>query len=111
MICLIVTIDGFLFAPSRNRKKNSGSLLLSAVAQSVAVSVDTGGCSMRAAVLLPAVAREQEPEDRPHVLGREQRAKRGHRRAWAALAPRPLEPRRRPRRAEQCLPRAAARLM
>src|SRR5262249_27371620 len=50
MICLLETIDGFLFAASRNRKKNCGSLLLSTVVKSVAVSMDMGAHSIRDAV-------------------------------------------------------------
>src|SRR5262249_51550954 len=65
----------------------------------------------RMKLLLQLVAREQELEDRPDLVRREQPAESGHRRPSAALRHRLFEPRRRERRAEQLLARAAARLM
>jgi hypothetical protein len=54
MIGLLATTDGFLFAASRNRKKNCGSLLLSTLEKSVVVSMDMSAYRIRDAVTFQA---------------------------------------------------------
>src|SRR5262245_7767428 len=80
------------------------------------ISLEEGTTARKAAravilSLLQLVAREQELEDSPDLVGRQQPTKRWHRRAGAAVHHRLFEPRRRQQCAEQLLARAAARLM